>query len=331
MRVSLSKSFENIMPFLKFAIKFLNTVPLYLYNIYRFVKYSASTDSEESAIGFLTMAVHGIEKGLTLDNPRPFFGRERMMLILDHALPYILRYGTNNIQIHHVVKCVMDYRLFHEQCGTRIDAELSARIDELISYFPNSKSICVQNDYTKKLFFEHVNSDFASFSRSRHSCRNFTDEPVDPLLIDKAIALAQTSPSACNRQPVRLYVICSRDIIQKVLTLHGGTRGFAEKIDKLILVCGYIPCYYKVERDCVYTDCGIFAMNLLYSLHYYKIGACILNWSVLNENDRQCRKIVPVSNDEVICSLIACGNVPDTFKVCDSAKKDINTIIHHIL
>ena len=310
--------------------KLLEIKPLYKYNCKRFIKYSGRKDSEESFIGSLTMAVHGIEKGLTMGNFRAGFGRERLLKLLDAGEQYISQYGLRNVQIHHIANVVNDYKLCHKTLNYRLDDQLSYSIDQFLSHFNCPATSDIQLSFTRESFFSENHADFFRFSNSRHSCRNFDNTPLDVNKIISAVRLAQNSPSACNRQPVRIYVIETKERIADVLALHGGTRGFATKIDKLILVCGYLPCYHTTERDCVYTDCGIFAMNLAYSLHYYEVGACLLNWSVSNANDTKCRKIVGLPEDEVICSLIACGNVPESFKVCNSGKKDLESIIHFV-
>lgn len=312
------------------AKKWRGTKALYLYTAKRFNRYCNSKDTEESLIGIMTMAAHGIEKGLTMGNLRPGFGKDRLLHLLDDGEKYVHRYGIDNIQIVHIATIVNDYKICHDKLGYALDAALSAKIDRFLSHFDCPTDSCIQIDCTKETFFSKRDSNFEQFSQSRHSCRYFSDQPVPVEKIDHSIALAQTSPSACNRQPVRLYVIETRATVQKVLSLHGGTRGFTQNIDKLIIVCGYLPCYHSKERDCVYTDCGIFTMNLAYSLHYHQIGACILNWSVEIETDKALRKIIPISDKEAVCTLIACGNVPDSFKVCNSRKKEVNSIIRHI-
>jgi len=310
--------------------KWLAIKPLYDYNFKRFVKYSSRKDTEESLIGALTMAAHGIEKGLTMGNFRATFGRDKLLMLLRRGLIYVQKYGTENIQIHHIAKVVNDYKLCHERINYQLDDELIEKINTFLSHFDCPSDSEIQINCTKDRFFSKRSSDFYEFSNSRHSCRDYDGTPVPIDTIDKAVQLAQNAPSACNRQPARIYVIESKEKMRQVLNLHGGNRGFAEKIDKLIMICGYIPCYNSAERDCVYTDCGIFAMNLAYALHYYGVGACILNWSVTPEKDKAARNIIPVPEEEVICSLISCGNVPNKFKVCNSGKKDLNRILHHI-
>lgn len=310
--------------------RWIDIEPLYYYTFKRFLKYSSRTDSEESLIGVLTMRAHGIEKGLTMGDFRAGFGRDRLINLLTGCETYIQKYGVDNVQIHHIADVVNDYKVCHQKIGFQLDKDISYKIDLFLSHFDCPEDSDVQISCTKDTFFDKNHKDFAEFSKSRHSCRDFDGTTVPIEKIDAAIHLAQSAPSACNRQPVRVYVIESKSKINEVLALHGGNKGFTHKIDKLIMICGYLPCYGSTERNCVFTDCGIFAMNLAYALHYMEIGACILNWSVSNEKDKTARKIVNIRNAEEICCLIACGNVPAAFKVCNSRKKKLESIIHHI-
>ena len=303
---------------------------LYSYNRKRFVKYGACSDSEDALMGYLTMAIHGIEKGITMPDFRAGFGHDRMCDLLDKCEDFIVRYGLNNIQLTHLAQVVYEYNLLHKNLQFKLEDDLQQKIDHFLTHFNIDFGQNIQVDFTRTDYFAHQHDDFIAFSNSRHSARNFTAEPVSMRLMDKAVQLAQNAPSACNRQAPRIYIIQDKDKIKQVLALHGGNRGFGHTVDKLILVCGYLPCYGLNERDCVYVDCGIFTMNLAYSLHYYGIGNCILNWSVRNENDLALRKIIPVKDEETVCTLIACGNVPDNFKVCTSGKKTLQQIVNYI-
>lgn len=304
--------------------------PLYKYNTRRFVKYGANRESEEALIGMLTMAAHGLEKGFTMPDFRPGFGYDRICKLLEDGEVYLSKYGTHNIQIVHIARTINEYRQCHKEICFQLDEGLEKKIDSFLSKFDLPETTGIQINMTSSEYFSHRNDDFLSFSNSRHSCRNFTSEPILIETIEQAISLAQNSPSACNRQPARVYIIKDKARIAQVLSLHGGNKGFGHTVDKLIMICGFIGCYGINERDCVYTDCGIFTMNLVYALHYYGVGNCILNWSVTNDKDVKCREFVPIRDEETICTLIACGNVPEKFKVCSSKKKNLKDIIKYI-
>ena len=303
---------------------------LYDYNRKRFVKYGARRDSEDALMGYLTMAIHGIEKGITMPDFRLGFGHDRMCDLLDSSMDFIARYGKSNIQLLHLAKVVHEYDIIHKNAQYKLEEGLQSKIDRFLTCFDIDFGQTIQVDCTKEQYFIHQHDDFVQFSNSRHSCRVFTTEPVSIELMEQAVRLAQNAPSACNRQAPRVYLVKDKEKIKQIFALHGGNRGFGHTVDKLILVCGYLPCYGLNERDCVYVDCGIFTMNLAYSLHYYGIGNCILNWSVSNKNDRAIREIIPIKVEETVCTLIACGNVPKGFKVCTSGKKDLQQIINYV-
>lgn len=46
----------------------------------------------------------------------------------------------------------------------------------------------------------------AAVAAARHSCRAFTDRPVDPALVRELLATAQSAPSWCNVQPWQVHV-----------------------------------------------------------------------------------------------------------------------------
>lgn len=77
------------------------------------------------------------------------------------------------------------------------------------------------------------------------------------------------------------------------------------------------------------TNVGIFIMNLSYALHYNKVAHCILNWYVLPKEDKKLRKLLQIPDEESVVCFIACGDLPERFKIVSSPRitaKDIYTI-----
>lgn len=48
---------------------------------------------------------------------------------------------------------------------------------------------------------------FETVARRRRSVRAFLSDPVDRAIIDRAVAIASTTPSSCNTQPWRLHIV----------------------------------------------------------------------------------------------------------------------------
>ena len=81
-------------------------------------------------------------------------------------------------------------------------------------------------------------TDFASLALLRESCRNFSDKAV---LRDDIVSILNTAlltPSACNEQPWKLYVVDSAEnkaIVAKAVQNRGFNK-FAEKAQAFIIV-----------------------------------------------------------------------------------------------
>ena len=43
--------------------------------------------------------------------------------------------------------------------------------------------------------------------------------------IEQAVELAKYAPSACNKQPVRIYVVFDKENVEKILDMQQGNRG----------------------------------------------------------------------------------------------------------
>lgn len=162
---------------------------------------------------------------------------------------------------------------------------------------------------------------FDVFCKSRHSIRNFTNKDVNIGDIHKAVKLAQTAPSACNRQSSRIYLVTKKDVVNQLLKLQGGCRGFGHLANKAIVITSNIQVYQgRKERNLSCVDGGIFAMNLLYALHYYGLGACPLMCGENSRRTRQVRDWLHIPIHERIIMLVAVGHIPRECNVPESKR-----------
>lgn len=58
--------------------------------------------------------------------------------------------------------------------------------------------------------------DFLSFAERRFSVREFSAEKVEREVIEKILKASQLAPTACNRQPQRIFVLESEDSLAKL-------------------------------------------------------------------------------------------------------------------
>lgn len=57
--------------------------------------------------------------------------------------------------------------------------------------------------------------DFLELAENRFSVRNFSDRKVEREVIEKILRAGQVAPTACNRQPQRIFVIESDEALER--------------------------------------------------------------------------------------------------------------------
>ena len=282
------KAFKKLVPtYVKYLYR---AIPDYYYDLKRFYKYASNQgvkDSEEKYIGHIVKRYHVIEKGLTMPSPRLGFGKEVVLDLINLCNQYIDIYGTTNVQLHNAIAVLLAYIEFHKDKSFTIAENIVTAI-KLLSQRVNNSDVLPQQQIhiTKEEYFNDINKSFEAFSNSRKSVRNYAskDLPIEKIL--KAIELARNTPTSCNRQSNRIYIYTNQQKIQEILKLQGGSRGFLELANKLIIVTNELGVYESTrERKQGYIDGGIYTMNLLYALHYNKVVCCVLNCGTTKAND----------------------------------------------
>lgn len=285
---------------------------------------SAFANTRESALASLMITSHVLEKGITMPNRRLGFGYDRVRQIVESCKDIIERYGSKSIELQSALADLKQYYDIHKEASFRLPADIESNIIALLAYLEIDDANCWET--TKEEYFEKKN-DFAEFAASRHSIRWFSNEPIDDEILMKAIKLAQTAPSACNRQASRLKVISSPEGKKLCCELQNGNRGFGNMADKWLLVTADLSAWALNHPYSPYIDGGIFAMNLLYALHYYGIVACALNAHLTIEQRERLQKFVGYQESEVPIVFIVIGNPQDKFMVPKSRRLDFRSII----
>ena len=336
LRMILRKYFSGFYNLLRayYAMKLLKKA--YLYDIKRYFEYSDYfyNDSEQRCMMRIIHRYHPVEKGLCMPEMRLGFGKENISKLIEDCKIYKAKYlktaSLNNSagyqQFKHAISTLLEYEQIHLAAGYVLDNELQLNIANLTKEIEN-QTICKQIETTKEKYFEDINLSFKKLSESRYSLRNFSGKIRNEDIL-KAIEIAQNSPSACNRQPTRVHIVESEELKNKVLEIQGGNRGFGSLADKVLIVSVELVGYRDVsERNNLFVDGGLYAMSLLYALHSYKIGACALNWCCTIEQDMLLRKTVEIPKTQTVIMMIACGGVPEKFKLAYSKKSSADTVV----
>ena len=301
---------------------------LYSYDRKRFIRHAGSLHHEEKEqkLASVIMAYHVVEKGLSMPERRLGFGHDAVLELISLIRDYSEKFPQND-QILHAISVLDAYREMHRKENFSLRPDLQQALDSLLADFPPAAKEDGQIEITRELYYAHLESSFPEFSASRHSVRHFNG-PVSLEQIERAVSLARNAPSACNRQHTRVHCICDKETRKKVLSLQNGNRGFGHLADKLLIITADLhDIRWEEERNDLYTNAGIFLMNLCYALHANKVAHCLLNWSVSPFRDILLRKLVSIPDHETVICILACGDCPEQFSLASSPRKPVSEIL----
>lgn len=314
---------KRIIP--KKLIIFAKLSRLYIYDFKRFFLHSnvnQTFDTDLKLKGKLTIYYHVIEKGLTMPETRLGFGESTLLELISMLNMYMEKgYDTDALEFKHSVGTVKEYIDYHESKNYQLPSNIYKEATDIFSRISTNTPQTKQFLFNEKSYFTFSDSSFEKFALSRHSCRNYSNKPVPTELLAQCIALAQKSPTSCNRQVNRAYIIKDTNVKKQVLSLQYGNRGFGHLAETLIVLTADISVFQGVnDRNESYVNTGMFAMSLLYALHHYRIGACPLNWSVDAARDNGLRKVLSIPHNERIGLVISCGFLPENFMIASSPR-----------
>ena len=291
---------------------------------WRYVR-NANCDYYKSQTDFLYILIsnyHVIEKSLAMPDFEPGHALERVKVVVGD----LIKYRELGFDLHHpqyvaAMQAIREYACVHHNLGFSLPKDLLEEIDFLFKDVEIPEH--VQPTVSKEQFFANVQSSFPEFARSRHSVRSYSDKEISEDTLKAVVNLARTTPTGCNRQPNRTYVVCDNSMIRKIVNLQGGGRGFAEKANKLLVVTSAIDAFSYNEYNEVWKAGGMYTMNLLYALHSYQIGACPLMWNGMRSQDKALREILNIPSKEEVVMIIAAGYPLDKFRYVTSVRNNV--------
>ncbi len=307
-----------------------NTALAYLYDFIIYKKHSHLIfhENEKQLEGRIIANYHVLEKGLSYSNMKYEFGKQTLYNLLELLKQYKGKYNINNEQYRTALSVIKNYIHVHEQKGYNIS--------EIINKFNAINSSSLENipggvfEIKKTEILNKSQLPFKEFAFSRHTIRDFTDQEVDLKIIEEAIEIALQSPSVCNRQTCRVYVVKEKHNVIKHLKYQNGNRGFGEKINKLLIITSDLNYFEGLqERNQCFIDGGIFCMSLLYAIHFLGLGGVSLNWCTTPEVDKSYHKFSGINSSEKIILFIGVGHLPDSIKVTKSLRKKTNNVIKY--
>ncbi|MFY3790511.1 nitroreductase family protein [Ureibacillus sp. MALMAid1270] len=320
-----SQSFRESKPYLIAAL-----IKNYLIDMKKFAKFSGvfnSVKTQEHHEASLIFYYHKIEKGLSLPNPKPGFGKKHVYFLVDLLVNYTNKYGWDEVSIV-TLNTLFAYHDFNVRSGQTMD-DLLNKITNLKNKAPKENNLTTGG--VTELFRTDIHKKFTNFKEfaySRYSIRNFTPDEVSLDLIKEAVEIAQKTPSVCNRQSSRVYVYSDEQLKKEVLKCQYGNAGFGETANKILIVTSKRENFVAVnERNQGYIDGGMYAMSLIYALHSLGLGTCPLNLSLVDSSEKRLKRTAKISDSEILIMMIAVGKVPEKLRVASSHRRNASEVM----
>lgn len=288
----------------------ISMIALYLRDIRYAMKYSLFNQDEakgQKLRALLLISIHGIEKGLSFEKKKENWGKQKVLRLVYLIEQYHKEFGEDEI-FKMGINALNAYKNDENSCS---EAKIVSKIDKLLNTVDTN---CYVKDMigVKQVTKPNLNigyDDLLVFMKSRSSVRYYSKNPITEEEINKAIVMAQQTPTACNRQSCRVYVI--KDTVHKkqLIDSQHGDQGWCLGADIVFVVTAnqsYFNATY--ERYQMYIDGGLYAMNLVYGLHVQGIATCYKMYNKGKKEDDMTRKICGISASEVPIILILAGH-----------------------
>ena len=282
-----------------------------------------SNPSKNGENARLVAMYHVIEKGLTMPDRRLGFGQPMVLSIINKMSELKNLFGckAKTNEYLHSVAVLTEYYQLHKQNNFKLEPQVLSKLETMIT--EEGIQASSQLSSTAESYWRFISADFEKFSNSRHSVRHYGKQPISIDNIKAAIKLANNAPSACNRQPCRVYCISNKEKCSEILRLQGGNRGFGHLADKVLILTSDRSLFMYKEPFAAYVNGGIYLMNLSYSLHFHKIAHCILAWNPEPFKEKLLRNMLPIKESEAIICALSCGSLPDDeFLLASSPRKN---------
>lgn len=275
---------------------------------------------------------HTVEKGLSLANPRPFFGEAKIKALLDDRQK---DEPEMTFASQMLAGALNDYVIFNRsfaQAAESASGGGASLLDRATEYVVSEEERgCVLTGGVRAVLDppSSIDQHAVDFLESRFACRVFDPTPMTAEEVEAVTSLAQRAPSQCNRQSSILHVFRDRASIEALLALQGGARGFVDDVGTLFIVSSELTAWGgPQQRNQPYVDGALFAMMLMLSLQAYGFASCPLNLAVGNGLEGRIKSAAGIPRRQRLIMMIAAGRPgAATVKAAKSPRRPISEVL----
>ncbi|WP_428243552.1 nitroreductase family protein [Gynuella sp.] len=271
---------------------------------------------------------HKIEKGLSLPGEKRFFGSPAAVKVVSLINEWKISGLSQDDPIFlGAIESLRKYLERFPENTTEEQSALFASISELTeNHLPCHELSTPYQPSTNEM--EKPDIVLSALAKQRRSVRNFKDKKVDIAIVREALLIAQQAPSACNRQATRVHLYEQSPLMQELLKLQNGNRGFGHKIPLLAIITSESSTFFDfTERNEPYLDGGLFLGFFLLGLQSLGLSSCCLNWCTTPWHDSEVRKLTKIAPSEKILTFLAIGYESADSVVPRSSRRKLDSIV----
>lgn len=298
------------------------------------LRYARQRSDDARSSYQLRRNIHRIEKGLLMRPRRPIFGLDFIEVTVER-FAQVARFNTESSPSGEIVWA----RDVLEEYFSCVDPSHPV-VEKAYKDFQDASGLlkhCLEPGVQKSIPYKRdisqppVSFDqFMALSRRRRSTRWFDGEKVDRGIIEKALAAAAQSPSACNRQPFHFRIFDEPERAAEITSIAMGTKGFAQNVPAVAAVVGQLRAYpFERDRHIIYIDGSLAAMSFMYALETLGLASCPINWPDQEPHESIIREKLRLEEDERVVMLIAFGQPDPDGKVAFSSKRETTEIARY--
>lgn len=282
----------------------------------------------------MLLQVHRVEKGLGLEDCEPGHSSSVASDLEYRLLRYIdLGYNVHDYAFEETFAVLHAYLTYQRKYGNpkwKPMESLESGYDKIVDLIGIDHAKQIVDTYEAGSYElselelkAGCDFDFGKFIASRHSMRMFSNQKVSEQDMKKITEVANKAPSACNRQPTRLYFVQDTEKLKKVDSLITGNHGFEGKIPYYVILTEDRAQFSGEEQFQWYINGGIYLSYLTLAMHSRGIGSCIMQWKAFHKNEVELKNVLGVTRSESIIAIIGCGYYKDKSKVICAMRKSV--------
>ena len=304
----------------------------YLFDIEFYQKHNMAASEDLNRLGYsLIFQTHSLEKSLSHFDLRPF-GKQKVSLIMS-ILNKELKYENHEKHFSFLngINSLRQYKKVYEEHKWTDKEEYKNVSDFLKNYENIPEQRTGAYILTKEELINDYKIDYKKFIKSRHSTRNYKNQELKIEDIKEAIEMAKYTPSACNRQYIKVHYYPNGQMRKNVIKYAVGKGGlYLEGVNTFIITIDVNGLRGNGERNQGYFNAGLFSINFVNALHSLGIGTCFIQFCNSVSEEETLKELNKIPSYERIAVILFAGYYDDKSIFSISPRKDVDDyLIEH--